>query len=76
MSFCQNSFFFLWELRLIKQCIHFFDSPGRYKFVEEGMTDILSKKEIIKHATVGIPKGMKNAVSISIAFSLDILIRN
>ena len=40
------------------------------------MTDILSTKEIVKHTTFGIPKGMKNAESISIAFSVDILIRN
>ena len=34
-------------------------------------------KEIIQHATLEIPKGMKkNTVSISIAFSIDILIRN
>ena len=26
--------------------------------------------------TLGIPKGMKNAISISIAFSIDILNRN
>ena len=35
------------------------------------MMDILSRKEI-----TGIPKGMKNAVSISFAFTIDILIRN
>ena len=40
------------------------------------MTDILSATEIIKHATLGIPKGMKNAVSISFAFVVDILIKN
>ena len=40
------------------------------------MTGILSKKEIIQHASIWIPKGMKNAVSISIAFSNDVLIRN
>ena len=33
-------------------------------------------KKVIQRATLGIPKGMKNAVSISIAFSLDFLIRN
>ena len=39
------------------------------------MTDILSAKEMIKRATLS--KGMKkNAISISIAFSIDILIRN
>ena len=31
---------------------------------------------MIQSATLGIPKGMKNAVSISIAFCLDFLIRN
>ena len=36
----------------------------------------LSIKEIIQHANVWIPKGMKNAVSIYIAFTNDILIRN
>ena len=40
------------------------------------MMDILSTKEIINCATFGIPKGMKNAVSVSIAFTIDILIRN
>ena len=40
------------------------------------MIDILSTKEIIKHATLGIPKGMKNAVSISFASTIDIFIRN
>ena len=34
-------------------------------------------KEMIQCATLGIPKGMKNnAISISIAFCLDVLIRN
>ena len=40
------------------------------------MTDILNIKEKTKRATVGIPKGMKKAVSISIAFSVNVLIRN
>ena len=31
---------------------------------------------MIQCATLGIPKGMKNAVSISIAFCFDFLIRN
>ena len=31
----------------------------RYQFVEQLITDILSTKEIIKLATLGIPKGMK-----------------
>ena len=38
--------------------------------------DILSTKEIIKHVTLGIPKGMKNAISTTFAFTIDILIRN
>ena len=33
-------------------------------------------KDIIQRATLRIPKGMKNAVSISTAFSIDMLIRN
>ena len=33
-------------------------------------------KEMIQCATLGIPKGMKNAISICIAFCLDFLIRN
>ena len=33
-------------------------------------------KELIQCAILGIPKGMKNAVSISIASCLDFLIRN
>ena len=40
------------------------------------MTDMWSIKETIQRATLSIPKGIKNAVSISIAFSLDVLIRN
>ena len=41
------------------------------------MADMGSIKEMIQCATLGIPKGMKkNAFSISIAFCLDILIRN
>ena len=40
------------------------------------MMDILSTKEIIKHATLGILKGIKNAISIVSAFRVDILIRN
>ena len=38
--------------------------------------DILCTKETIKCATLGIPKGMKNAISISFAFTIDILTRN
>ena len=37
--------------------------------------DILCTKEIIKHVTLGIPKGIKNVVSTSFAFTFDILIR-
>ena len=40
------------------------------------MMDMRSFKEIIHRATLRIPKGMKNAVFISIAFFLDVLIRN
>ena len=40
------------------------------------MIDILSTEEIIKHVNLEIPKGMKNAISISFAFTIDILIRN
>ena len=42
------------------------------------MMDTLQTKEIIKCATLGIYKGMKTkkAISISIAFSSDIFIRN
>ena len=36
----------------------------------------MNHKKIIQHVTLGIPKGMKNAASISIAFSLDFLIKN
>ena len=31
---------------------------------------------MIQCATLGIPKGMRNEISISIAFSIDILVRN
>ena len=48
----------------------------RYQFVGEIMTDFLTTKEIVRPATLGIPKGMRNAVSISIAFSVEILTRN
>ena len=40
------------------------------------MADMRSIKEMIQCATLGIPKGTKNAVSIFIAFCLDFLIRN
>ena len=33
-------------------------------------------KEMIQRATIGIPKGMKNAISVSIAFSLEFLMIN
>ena len=45
-----------------------------YQFVEV-MTDILSTKEAIKCASLGIPKGMKNTVSIYIVPCVEILIR-
>ena len=48
----------------------------RYQFVGEDMAYILSTEETIKHVFLGIPKGMKNTISISIAFSVDILIRS
>ena len=38
------------------------------------MTDILSTKEIIQQATLVIPKRIKSALSISITFSVYILI--
>ena len=40
------------------------------------MTDMRSVKEIIQRATLGIPKGVKNAVYISTAFSIDISMRH
>ena len=40
------------------------------------MADMGSIKEMIQCVTLGIPKGMKNAISISIVFCLDFLIRN
>ena len=36
----------------------------------------MKHKEMIERATLGILKRMKNAVSISIAFCLDFLLRN
>ena len=39
----------------------------RYQFVGEVMTDMRSIKEMIQCVTLRIPKGMKNAISISIA---------
>ena len=55
-----------------------FQVTHRYKcqFVGEIMTDMRSIKEIIQYATLRIPKGMKNSVSIFIAFSIDIWINN
>ena len=38
--------------------------------------NVFSTKEIIKRATFEINKGMKNAVSISFAFTVDILVRS
>ena len=40
------------------------------------MTDTSSTKEIIQRATLWIPEGMNNVISISIAFIVDILIRD
>ena len=40
------------------------------------MAGMRSIKEMIQCATFGIPKWMKSAVSISIVFCLDFLIRN
>ena len=37
------------------------------------MTDMCSIKEIIQRAIIGIPKGIKNAISISIGFSINIV---
>ena len=49
----------------------------RYQLIGEAVKDILSIKEMIQCANLGIPKRMKkNAVSGSIAFCLDVLIRN
>ena len=48
-----------------------------YQFVGEIMADMWNIEEMIQCATLRIPKGMqKNAISISIAFCLDFLIRN
>ena len=38
------------------------------------MTNILSTKEVIHRVTLGTPKGIKKAVSISIAPGIEILI--
>ena len=40
------------------------------------MTDILNTKRIIQRATTGIPKGMKNVVFSSSAFSVYFSFRN
>ena len=40
------------------------------------MTNMGSIQEIIQRATLGIPKGIKNAIFIFIAFSLDCLFRH
>ena len=63
---------FIDNFRNIFQLIHRY----RCQFVGEVMTDMLSIKEMIQCASLGIPKGMKNAVFISIAFYLDCFIRN
>ena len=36
------------------------------------MTDILIIKEIIQRATVWIPKGIKEAISVYIAFTVEV----
>ena len=68
-----------------KCCMMFYDifmifqptTRYRYQFVGKVMMDILNIKEIIQLAALCIPKGMKkNAVFISIAFNVNILIRN
>ena len=48
----------------------------RYQLVGEVMMDMFSIKEIIQRVTLWIPKGMKNAISVSVAFNVHILIRN
>ena len=48
----------------------------KYQFVREVMTDMGSMKEMIQCVSLGIPKGMKNSVFISVAFHLDFFIRN
>ena len=48
----------------------------RDQFVGEVMTDILSIEEIIQRATLWIPKGIKNCNFYSIAFSINILVRD
>ena len=40
------------------------------------MTDMRSIKEMIKCASLGIPKGMKKCNFVSIAFYFDFLIKN
>ena len=40
------------------------------------MTNILSTKEIIHSVALGIPEGMKNAVSVSVDPGPEMLIRN
>ena len=40
------------------------------------MVDMRSIKEMIQCATLGIPKGIKNVISMSVAFCLDLSIRN
>ena len=48
----------------------------RYQLVGKVTTDISSTREIICPETLVIPKRMKNAVLISIALEIEILIRN
>ena len=68
MHLCRFSLITSEIIRLTYQC--------RYQFVEDVMRDILSTKEVLKSATLQIPKGIKNAVFIPIPFRVDILIRN
>ena len=53
---------------LITSQIFQLTSQYRYQFVGKVMTDILTRKKVVRRAILGIPKGMKNVISISIAF--------
>ena len=68
-----NTFMHLCCFSLITSEIFQLTNRHRYQFI---VTDILSTKELIRHATLWIPKLMEKLISISIAFSVDILIRN
>ena len=61
---------------LINSATFYLTKRYRYKFVGEVISDILDTKRIIHRLTLGFPKEMKKANSISIVPGIDSLIRS